>query len=65
MVGTMNMIMLYSFLRLTIVTKKLQNGNMIQFRCRISQAQILDVIYHVLLRQHHSELCEVIRHKKR
>ena len=33
------------------------------FRCRVWQAQILDVIHCVLLLQHHSDLYEVSRHK--
>ena len=33
------------------------------FRCRVWVAQILDVIHHDLLLQHHSDLYRVIRHE--
>ena len=33
------------------------------FRCRVWQVRILDVIHHVLLMQHCSDLYEVMRHK--
>ena len=41
---------------------ELLGGKRALFMCRVWQAQFLDMIHHILLLQHYSDLYEVTRH---